>query len=257
MSREIILKGKYYSENITPEGLYKPELFGYKHEEHKLNTGNTVFMLIDVYGKGYDEDDPEPLRPSLITREMFIREKEMIVNKIRPARDFAKKVGFQVVYVTNYEPNIASSKGEFGKMARRMHGYVIEDEFSKGSSVMAFSDIIAPEKDDYLVKKQMYDGFFETCLDSLLRNLGIKNIIAVGFAANVCLLATLHSAYYRNYRVILLSDCTLGVEYPDTEKDLLITRESVRYIERYVGFTVTFEEFKDACLKAYDEKRID
>jgi nicotinamidase-related amidase len=249
MNREIILNGKYYSENITPEGLYKPELFGYRYEEHKLNTSNTVFMLIDVYGKGYDRDDPEPIRPSLITREMFKREKEMIVNKIIPARDLAKKVGFPVVYVTNYEPNIASSNGEFGKMVRRMHGYVIEDEFSEGNPAIEFSNIIAPGRDDYLVKKQMYDGFFETCLDSLLRNLNTKNIIAVGFAANVCLLATLHSAYYRNYRIILLGDCTLGVEYPDTEKDLLITREAVRYIERYVGFTVTFGEFKDACLK--------
>ena len=247
MKKNIILNGRYYSENITAEGRYNPELFGYKYEEQSLSVDDTAFMLIDVYGKGYDEGDPEPIRPSLITKVMFRREREMIINKIRPARDIARAVGFPIIYVTNYDPEIAGRKSEFGKMITRMHGYNIEEEFSSGSTALEFSKIIAPKKEDYLVKKQMYDGFFETHLDSLLKNIGIKNIIAVGFAANICLMQTLHGAFYKNYRVILLRDCTLALEYPDTEENLDITRESVRYIERLIGFSVTFEEFKKAC----------
>ncbi|MCL5986818.1 MAG: isochorismatase family protein [Actinobacteria bacterium] len=249
MGKELVLSGRYYSENLTPDGVYKPELFGYKTEELRLSIDQTAFMLIDVYGTGYSDDEPEPIRPALITRKMFLREKEMINERIRPARDIARQAGLKIVYVTNSDPKIAISKGEFGKMVKRMHGYVLEDEFSDSGEALAFSKAIAPERDDFVVKKFQYDGFFESPLDSLLRNLEIKNLIAVGFAANICLMQTLHGAFYRNYRTVLLRDCTLALEYPDTEDDLMITKESIRYIERLIGFTVTFEEFKNACQK--------
>jgi nicotinamidase-related amidase len=246
--KKIVLNGRYYSENITAEGLYRSSLFGYKYQKLNLNTNNTIFMLIDVYGKGFDEPDSEvPKRPSLVTAEMFYKEKEIIRNKIRPVKDLAKEVGFPIVYVTNYNARIAINRGEPGKLIKRMHGFEIEEEFSEGSEAITFSEIIAPKPDDYIIKKHMADGFYETCLDTLLRNLGIKNIIAVGFAANVCLIQTLNGAFYRNYRVILLRDCTLAIEYPGTQKDLSVTKNSIKYIERWIGYTIESDEFKKSC----------
>ncbi len=62
------------------------------------------------------------------------------------------------------------------------------------------------------MNKLFYSGFHLTFLDTLLRNLGVKMLISVGFATNACLHTTLTDAMYRNYRVVLLRDCPHGME---------------------------------------------
>ena len=97
------------------------------------------------------------------------------------------------------------------------------------------------------MRKQMYSGFFETCLETLLRNLQIKNLVVVGFAANACLQGTLTDALYRNYRIILLRDCTAAMEYRDTIEDQAITKYVVRFVEAFLGYTTTSADFVRSC----------
>src|SRR6267378_3573530 len=67
--------------------------------------------------------------------------------------------------------------------------------------------------DVYVIKKQLYSGFFETHLDSLLRSLNARNLVTVGFDSRICLGTTVVDAMYRNYRVIALRDSTATTEY--------------------------------------------
>ena len=76
--------------------------------------------------------------------------------------------------------------------------------------------MIAPQSDDYYIRKYVYSGFWDTRLDSLLRNLGIRTLVCAGFAADICLLGTMIDALYRNYRIVLLRDATQAVEIPDS-----------------------------------------
>lgn len=235
------LKGRYYKaapyENST----------GCMIEELKLNIRETAFMVVDVYGRGHSEGEPMPKNPAFGTIKMHKIETEIIRNKIKPALDEARKLGLKIIYITNYCPTIAVKESEFGKYAARFHSYDVEKEFSSNREALKFSRIIAPRPDDFLVKKQMYDGFFDTNLDSLLKNLRIRNLIYVGFAANICLLTTMLGGFYRNYRTVLLRNCTLAWEYPDTVEGLRNTKESIRYTESFIGFTITSEEFIKAC----------
>lgn len=59
---------------------------------------------------------------------------------------------------------------------------------------------------DYVVPKRRYDGFFQTDLDLLLRELGVDTIIAVGADTNICVLQTLAGAYFRTYKSIVAAD---------------------------------------------------
>lgn len=250
MAKEIILKGKYYTENLTSGGVYKPELFEYTYEDLHLNIDETVYLVVDVYGEGYDEGDPIPTRPALITKGMFLREKEVIHKKIRPAIDAARNVGLTVIYVENsFLPNLAEEKGEFGKWCRRHHGYDFQDEFDPQGTTARYSKIIEPLPTDYVVQKRAYDGFYNSQLDYLLRNLGIKNLICVGFAANICLFFTMYGGFVRNYKIILIRDCTLAVEYPETEEELLETKWAIRYVERWMGYSINAKDFVEACKK--------
>ena len=145
-----------------------------------------------------------------------------------------------IIYVENYSPQIADNRSEFGQMCVRTEfgpQTTIEEAYAPGSPALAYSEVIAPPPDAYRVRKQMYDGFFETPLDSLLRNLAVRNVVCVGFSAEICLLCTMIGGMYRNYRMVLLRDCTLGTEFPETLETLAMTNFAVRYVERLVGFT--------------------
>lgn len=121
------------------------------------------------------------------------------------------------------------------------------ESWPEPNDILAFSEVIAPEEGDYLVKKQMYSGFFETHLDSLLRSLGARNLVVVGFDTRICLGTMVTEAMYRNYRVVVLRDCCSTSEYPETEEGQWATFLGIRFIEANAGYTSTSDEFIRAC----------
>jgi ureidoacrylate peracid hydrolase len=65
---------------------------------------------------------------------------------------------------------------------------------------------LKPEPEDIVVKKQKYDGFTGTNLDIILRTLGIKYLIYMGTATNICVESTLRRSFFLDYFPILVSD---------------------------------------------------
>ena len=59
---------------------------------------------------------------------------------------------------------------------------------------------------DFVVPKRRYDGFFQTDLDLLLRELGVDPLIAFGADTNICVLQTLAGAYFRTYKSSVPAD---------------------------------------------------
>jgi ureidoacrylate peracid hydrolase len=105
---------------------------------------------------------------------------------------------------------------------------------------------IAPESDDFYVRKHTYSGFFETRLDSVLRNLGAQTLIVAGFATDCCILFTIADAVFRGYRTVLLRDCTLAAELPDEIENFARTERTVSSIEAFLGPTATSADVIEA-----------
>lgn len=210
-----------------------------------LALDSTAFVLVDVYGKGFDVGDPMPEFPHLFLSELHPVQSEIVRNGIRPALDAARNLGLPVVYVENrWHPAAWQNSALAGVVARTESGHIgTFDEIYVGSDYNDYSSVIAPKKSDYIVEKTMYDGFFRTTLDTLLRNLGVRNLIMAGFTADICLLNTAIGALDHNYKVVVLRDCVLGAEFADTVADMSVTRWAVRYYEAMVGFTSTSQEF--------------
>ncbi len=61
-------------------------------------------------------------------------------------------------------------------------------------------------KKDFIVPKRRYNGFFQTDLDLLLRELGVDTLIAFGADTNICVLQTLAGAYFLGYKTIVPAD---------------------------------------------------
>ena len=61
---------------------------------------------------------------------------------------------------------------------------------------------------DISIDKFRMSGFYDTPLDSVLRNLDIKTVLFAGVNADQCVLATLMDANFLGYDCVLLEDCT-------------------------------------------------
>jgi ureidoacrylate peracid hydrolase len=83
-------------------------------------------------------------------------------------------------------------------------------------------DELQPQAGDTVIYKTRYSGFYETELDSILKERGVKSLIIVGVSTSVCVESTLRDAMYRDYRCILVSDCageSIGHELSRTNHD--------------------------------------
>jgi nicotinamidase-related amidase len=246
------LQGRYFK-------LYPPEKYGYAYDDLELEIEHTAFIICDVYGQ-FPDPNVKDASPSGL-EYLFKNEYDIIANRIRPSKDAAKQAGMPCVYLGNSAPNIAIEKSWFGKQRAMNIGKWHDELFSEDnvdpleykfghSAYIKYADVIKPEADDYYVRKWVYSGFFDTRLDTLLRNLKIDTLVCTGFAGDICLLTTMIDATNHNYRVLLLRDCTQSVEIPEVDgKDFAFTKRMVLWSECHIGYTATSEDFISACRK--------
>jgi ureidoacrylate peracid hydrolase len=250
----ITISGRFYR-------MYPPEKFlGHAEKALELDTAHTVFLIVDVYGLGADEIDEETknLWSGLVAERSTDPHDRIIVEHIRPALDTARRAGLPIVYVSNSAPRIALGRSAYQEFKTdtlqvNKDELYAEDtidplEYHYGSSkVLKYSSIIKPQPGDYYVRKHTHSGFFDTRLDSLLRNLRCENLVCVGFALDMCLGATMIDALWSNYRVVLLRDCTFAVEIPEFDALGAWTNCWILYHECAIGYTTTSERWIAAC----------
>ncbi|MCU0525470.1 MAG: cysteine hydrolase [Elainella sp. Prado103] len=78
----------------------------------------------------------------------------------------------------------------------------------KGSWAAAVVDELTIEPTDICIDKYRMSGFWDTPLDSILRNLGRTTLLFAGVNADQCVMATLQDANFLGYDCVLLRDCT-------------------------------------------------
>ena len=100
----------------------------------------------------------------------------------------------------------------------------------------AVVDELAAQPSDIFVDKHRISGFWDTPLDSILRNLRVKTLFFAGINADHCVLATLMDANFYGYDTILLEDCT-ATSSPDF--CMQATLHNVRFC---FGFTVLSDD---------------
>jgi len=77
----------------------------------------------------------------------------------------------------------------------------------QGSWAAAIVDGLAVEPADIHVAKFRMSGFWDTALDSILRNLGVTTLLFGGVNADQCVMCTLQDANFLGYDCILVDDC--------------------------------------------------
>lgn len=66
------------------------------------------------------------------------------------------------------------------------------------------------EPSDYVVEKKRFSAFYKTDLEGLLERLNIRQLIIGGVRSDFCVESTVRDAFFRDYKVILISDGTIS-----------------------------------------------
>ncbi len=201
----------------------------------ELQTERTAFLLVDC------TDNQRGVRL------------EVVRTAIGPALQAARAAGIRPVYL--YESGHGTG-GPADVLRELTGGQVLPGGWKAAQA--SFDPAIAPFPDEPVLGKWHSDGFAEGHVDYYLRTWSIDTVVAVGFRLPFCLFQTCLGARTRNYRVILLRDCTC----PPGSIESAETRDAqnpeggwtryvfLRWFEQLTGCTSTSAEFLAACASA-------
>ncbi len=112
-----------------------------------------------------------------------------------------------------------------------------------GSWAAAVVDELEQKPGDIRVDKYRMSGFWDTPLDSILKNLGKTTLLFAGVNADQCVLCTLQDANFLGYDCILLQDCTATTS-PD-----FCWQATLYNVKQCFGFVTTSGLFLQAIAK--------
>lgn len=172
-----------------------------------------------------------------------------VIQRSKAVLDVARAAGLQVIYFQNGwdadyveaggpgSPNFHKSNALKTMRARPdLFGTLL----AKGTWDFEIVDDLQPQAGDIVLHKTRYSGFFNSQLDSTLRSRGIRNLVFVGIATNVCVESTLRDGFFLEYFGIVLEDAThqAGPEF--------VQRAAIYNIETFFGWVSSVADFKGA-----------
>ncbi|UVI29312.1 cysteine hydrolase family protein [Paenibacillus spongiae] len=120
----------------------------------------------------------------------------------------------------------------------------------KGSWGAAIVSELEVDPADIHVDKYRMSGFWDTPLDSILRNMRIDTVLFAGVNLDQCVMATLQDAVNSGYDAILLEDCCA------TNSPLYCIDAALYNIKQCYGFTADSMELMEAIKQLTGEERI-
>ena len=168
------------------------------------------------------------------------------IGKIATVLETARAAGVQVVFLQNgWDPDYKEAGGpgspNFHKSnalkTMRKRPELSGQLLARGGWDYALVDALTPQPGDISLHKTRYSAFFNSQLDSVLRSRGIRNIVFVGIATNVCVESTLRDGFHLEYFGVMLEDATHHLGPPAMQA------ASVYNIEKFFGWVSTTADF--------------
>jgi nicotinamidase-related amidase/flavin reductase (DIM6/NTAB) family NADH-FMN oxidoreductase RutF len=114
---------------------------------------------------------------------------------------------------------------------------LISEHNPRGSTQAAIVGELAPLPGEVVIDdKHRPSAFFETRLEAVLGDLGVDTIVLAGVNTNTSIMHTAFDAFCRDFRVVVLSDCTISMYGPDLHELAL------KNIEYALGWVATSSE---------------
>jgi len=163
----------------------------------------------------------------------------------------ARKAGIRVIYLKmGFRPDLSDAGPPDSRIRITHHnvGKTIAAPDGTESRILIRdtwnTDILkelAPEPGDVVIYKNRFSGFYQTELDAILKRMGIRHLVVTGCTTSVCVDSTIRDAMFRDYRCVLLADCTaepIGQGLPRSNHDA-----SLLVVRTLLGWTSSSDEF--------------
>ena len=140
---------------------------------------------------------------------------EKIIKPCQEIVDTAREKGIKVIYLQmGYSPDLSDSGGQDSPVWHKSQGLALirqrpelkDKLYIYGTWGANIIEELEPQPGDIVIRKQKHDGFIGTNLDIVLGTYGIKYLVFIGTATNICVESTLRHAFFLQYFPILVSD---------------------------------------------------
>lgn len=172
-----------------------------------------------------------------------------IIPRINKVLDTARTAKVPVIFLQNgwdedyveagtpLSPNWYKSNALKTMRAKpELHGKLL----ARGGWDYQLVDALTPKEGDIRVAKTRYSAFFNSQLDSVLRSRGIRNLVFVGIATNVCVESTLRDGFHLEYFCTMLEDAVSHIGPP------MMQEATVFNVEKFFGWVSSSEDFCNA-----------
>ncbi len=169
-----------------------------------------------------------------------------VIGKIGTVLQTAREAGVQVIYLQNgWDKDYVEAGGPGSPnwhksnalKTMRKRPELSGQLLARGGWDYELVDALKPQPGDITLHKTRYSAFFNSQLDSTLRARGIRNIVFVGIATNVCVESTLRDGFHLEYFGVMLEDAThhLGPE--------MMQQATIYNVEKFFGWVSTVADF--------------
>ncbi len=245
---------------------------GYEAETFRLDPRKTAIVAMHLWDIG-EEGGPAVDNNYFVGMgiEATTREADRIVREvIKPTLEAARRAGLLVCHVTHEwigrrdprarklagaetgETSITVSPGGEKRGHQAVPGWRKRiEERAYGPDFLNKSPLARMNESRAIDIRPGEPYVYQTdLLRAILKERGIENIIYTGFATDMCVLRAdggIEPMAAESYRVFLMRDATIGVEFLDTFKERRSTEYAVRYFEVHFGNSLLSADFIRAC----------
>jgi ureidoacrylate peracid hydrolase len=190
-----------------------------KPEPVKIDTKKTALIVVDMQNgfckKGGMID---------VLKGMDEQKANRAIQTDKKVIDVCRRNGIPIIYLRMiYQPDLSNTGGpdspnywkESAAVAMRTRPEYKGKFLTDGTWDGDIAVELRPQPEDLVIDKCRFSGFRKTNLDSTLKGLGIKHLLFIGIATNVCVESTIRDAFFQDYFPLMISDacCTFGPDF--------------------------------------------
>ncbi|MCR4420669.1 MAG: isochorismatase family cysteine hydrolase [Clostridia bacterium] len=143
---------------------------------------------------------------------MEVPEARRQIPKVKALIEGCRRLGVPVIYTVHvHHPSL-----DLCPLQRRMFPRLAEEGLREGTPGVEVYPEIAPQPGELVIRKRRFSAFYNTELETVLRNLKgpsqIDTVIICGTVTNICCESTARDAFFRDYKVVFGSDVNAALD---------------------------------------------
>jgi len=252
MAPTLHVKPRYYRWHVDPGQEWIEKNTSYAHLDWEIPMSQAAVVLVDVWDRHYIVDTEargeEVVQQKIVPFVAACRKAGLqLIHAPSPGRNLAKSHPNYVDLVKDEELNIGhdsewppkafrGKSGDYQKYAKPKEPRD-KERVERVSGLVMHPDVL-PVGDEPVVA-------FGEDLHRYCKQNGILFLFYLGFNTNACILhrdyGTLEMSK-RGYEIIMIRDCTTGMESFETHDELWQTRGAITILEMFGKFSITSDE---------------